>query len=259
MMNQPADGWPEITYQYVMHYFWEPGHLLLMKDRAKIDEEMAKAKLFVPKPRSRDLVHERMKAEEVPLNYFLNVLLRLAPSALRRACMEPFGVDITESGLSHLVVKTPGEYKGTGLKTQPDVHLESETARVFIEVKVDAILTHGQIEKYVRLHEELDRRTDNTKRRYILFLVKSEELKISGTKQRYCHHDVQRIFPPLFDLKADGITFGSTSWANFARTLQEELDRRLEEQSDSTEMLAVLIGDFLGDLQSRGLYKRSKI
>ena len=31
-MNQLTDGWPELTYRHIEHYFWEPQHLLLRKD-----------------------------------------------------------------------------------------------------------------------------------------------------------------------------------------------------------------------------------
>lgn len=256
-MEQNADGWPEITYQYVMHYFWEPNHLFLKKDEDKLIKATDEAKKHSEKPRRRDLVRERMLAEEVPLNYLLNVLLRLAPAAIRRACLEPFGVDLLDGGLASLVVKTPGEFKGDGLKTQPDVHLESETARVFIEVKVKAILTLQQIEKYVCLHAKLDEPRREAKRRYVLFLVNpntnSDMLEIEGIQQSILHKITHERIVKQLGHDASEVTFGATTWAKLAETLEKELDRQRGEQTEATEMLEVLIGDFLTDLKKRSL------
>jgi hypothetical protein len=125
--DQPRDGWPELTYRYVEHYYWEPQHL-----RPGVQE-----------------VDKGLRRQEVPLNYFLNVLLRLLPASYRRAVLEPFVVD---PGLDALIQRTPPERD----YVEADVYLESAASRVFIEVKVDAPLRLKQVGKYVRLHEDLN-------------------------------------------------------------------------------------------------------
>lgn len=66
---------------------------------------------------------------------------------------------------------------------QPDVHLESEVSRV------DATLTLRQVEKYVRLHRELNTLNGDPKRPYILFLVKRLPLKLAGVKTNFQDRD----------------------------------------------------------------------
>jgi hypothetical protein len=225
-----------------------------MKDRAAIDRELDKAKRRGEKRRIRDIVYERLGVEEVPLNYLLNVLLRIAPASIRHRCLEPFGIDLPYHGLTSLALKTPAEfkYRDIHLKTQPDVHLESDTARVFIEVKVGAQLTLQQVQKYVRLHAKLDE-LGGAKRAYVLFLVKPDVLALPDIKQSFTHADTGEALTALLGLEAGGITFGSTNWAAFAGKLAIEMERRCAEPGESAEMLAVLMGDFLADLRARDL------
>ncbi|CUS04891.2 protein of unknown function [Candidatus Promineifilum breve] len=237
-MKQHDDGWPELTYRYIEHYAWEPQHLLLrprdlarLRGQARIKE-----------------VYRRLRHEEVPLNYLLNVLLRLVPSTIRRECLKPFGIGQSDAGLASLTLRTPWDYKNI----QPDVHLESATARVFIEAKVDARLTLEQIKKYVTLHTDLDEK-GGVKQHYVLFLVKSRSLRITDIKQSFDHESTGSAIPALLDANDGGITFGSTSWSKFGQTLQDELERRRKQEDESNEMLATLIGDFLIDLKTRGL------
>lgn len=240
-MKQHADGWPELTYRYVEHYYWEPQHLF------------RGANTNVSGEKSIEKVYQRLRSQEVPLNYLLNVLLRIAPSSIRNRCLESFNVDSSDPGLSSLTVKTPWDYA----TIQPDVHLESPTARVFIEVKVKAHLTLKQIDKYVDLHKKLDKDKVNPKSQYVLFLVKPDLLRLKDIEQSFDHHNTNQALGTMLGPKATGVTFGSTTWANFAMALNKELDLRLGEQSDATEMLTTLIGDFLNDLKSRNLYSPS--
>lgn len=256
-MDQQPDGWPEITYQYVMHYFWEPNHLFLKKDEEKISDALFEAKKSDKSRRRRDLVLNRMKAEEVPLNYFLNVLLRILPASVRHLCLHPFGVDLSGLGLNSLSLITPDEFnfRDMGLKTQPDVHLESESARVFIEVKANDVtpLTLQQIHKYVRLHTKLDEIGGQVKRCYVLFLVPSDRLTIDGIGGPFDHDCVGEKITVQLGPEASGITFRSATWKSFAQTLNAELDRRRGEQTEAVEILTTLIGDFLADLKRRKL------
>jgi len=238
-MKHHNDGWPELTYRYIEHYAWEPQHLRLTP--GAVARALGKAPI--------EIVYERLRRQEVPLNYLLNVLLRLVPSAIRRECLKPFGIDQSDPGLASLTLRTPWDHKDI----QPDVHLESPTARIFIEVKVDARLTLKQIKKYVALHANLDKKGSVTKQHYVLFLVKTGKLIITDIKQSCDHESASSVIPALLEAKDNGITFGSTSWSKFGQTLQGELERRSKQQDETTEMLATLIGDFLTDLKARGL------
>ncbi len=238
-MRDHIDGWPELTYRYIEHYAWEPQHLLLTNSRSE-RADLSQSRI--------EAVYERLRRQEVPLNYLLNVLLRLAPAALRRECLRPFGVPLSDPGLASLALRTPCDYE----RIQPDVHLESEGARVFIEVKVNAPLTLSQIQKYIDLHSELNSR-NGSKQAYILFLVKSAILTISDVKRSFAHEGARPAIAGLINAEAGDITFGSTSWSLFGQTLAQELERRRGEETESAEILATLIGDFLADLKSRHL------
>lgn len=236
-MKHHNDGWPELTYRYIEHYAWEPQHLLLTPGgvaQAHGQERIKK-------------VYERLRRQEVPLNYLLNVLLRLVPSSVRLACLEPFGLDLTDPGLASLSLRTPLD----DASIQPDVHLESETARVFIEVKVDASLKLSQIRKYAALHAKLDMTC--IKRDYVLFLVKPAMLALTDIKQSFAHESAGLAIANLLGAEGKDITFGSTTWAEFAKTLQRELALRRTGESEAAEMLVILIGDFLADLKLRHL------
>ena len=238
-MKHHNDGWPELTYRYIEHYAWEPQHLLLPGggDAKVRGQERIKK------------VYERLRRQEVPLNYLLNVLLRLLPSSVRLACLEPFGIDLTQPGLASLSLKTPVDRKFI----QPDVHLESETARVFIEVKVDAPLKLSQIMKYVKLHTDPNGDDGCIKRSYILFLVKPTQLALTDIKRSFSHQSTGKAIADLLGAAGKDITFGSTSWAEFAKTLQREMDLRRTGENEAAEMLVSLIGDFLADLKLRHL------
>jgi hypothetical protein len=204
-MKQHIDGWPELTYRYIEHYAWEPQQLLLTSHGTaglRGQERIQK-------------VYEKLRRQEVPLNYLLNLLLRLVPSTIRRECLEPFGIDLSDPGLSTLFLRTPWDYD----HIQPDVHMESETTRVFIEVKLNAPLTLEQIKKYVKLAKP-DSSDNNTKRPYVLFLVKSATLTIGDIKQSFAHDSSGWAVAAQLDAKANGITFGSTSWTTFGQALQ---------------------------------------
>lgn len=134
------ETWPELTYRYVEFYFWEPQHI---RRKPKLDANGKPTTKPSPAPLRRHLRHD-----EVPLNYLLNVLLRLAPASVRAGCLSAFKL-APEASLAGLRLKNPGDYGFV----QPDVHLESKDARVFIELKIEASLTLKQVEKYVRLHK----------------------------------------------------------------------------------------------------------
>lgn len=236
MDKNARDGWPELTYRYVEHYYWEPQHLRPKQPSAKRRGESGV-----------EAVYRKLRKQEVPLNYLLNVLLRLAPSSLRGACLRPFGIDPGET-LGALSLMTPRDWP----TIQPDVHLESSMARVFIEVKVDAPLTSEQVKKYVDLHAALDADAGTSKAAYVLFLVRRAELLLADMDLKMPHSRVRVELPSaLPELQRSNVTFGSTNWARFGATLTQEAARPRD--GEANEMVSVLLGDFLQDLGVRGL------
>jgi hypothetical protein len=245
-MTTAKDGWPDITYRYVTHYFWEPQHLL--RTASSIAAAQASSQ------KKEDVVYRKLRTQEVPLNYLVNILLRIAPSAVRRTVLRPFGIDITEAGLASLTLKTPQEWKFI----QPDVHLESDASRVFIELKVDARLTLSQLNKYARLHRALNVEA-GVKRSYVLLLVRQQAIMLSDIKKRFSCADAASVIPSLIEGGSGETVFGATTWDAFGCQLLEELNRRQEEKNEAAEMLFVLINDFLADLDARGLLSKSSV
>lgn len=240
-----VDRWPELTYRYVKHYFWEPQHLL------HTEASIARAK---KKGLTRSqAVDALLRSQEVPLNYLLNVFLRIAPATLRRECLAPFGIDLADPGLSSLKLKAP-ELSLPFI--QPDVQLESGLSRVLIELKLDARLNIDQIRKYVRLHSDINLRSGVAKRAYVLFLVKKRPLRIHGPIGNLELVEPSVIGSRLKEalhLHADEMTFGMATWSAFAQGLRANLDHRQGNQTEADEMLGTLVGDLLADLRLRGL------
>jgi hypothetical protein len=238
-----TEGWPELTYGYVMHYFWEPQHLT--------HTVASKARAKLRKLKRREAVDELLRSQEVPLNYLLNILLRIGTASLRRTCLAPFGIDLSaDAGLTSLTLKKPVATP----TIQPDVQLESESSRVFIELKVDAPLTREQIEKYVARHIELDMAPAIAKRRYLLLLVKKDPLVLSSASWPSEKISLNAVGTRLAALWPDSdVTFGAATWPAFGQALAIELDRRKADGGEAAETFTALIGDFLADLNSRGL------
>ncbi len=239
-MKAADDGWPELTYRYVEHYFWEPQHLGLGSRRDDAATAGGKRRL--------EAVHRKLRSQEVPLNYLMNVLLRLAPSAVRRNLLGVFGVDPSCAELGSMTLRTPRD----SATIQPDVHLESSTARAFIELKVNAPLTLRQVQKYVHHHRALNENPGPAKRALLFLLVKQPTLKLADIGREFAHHESGSEIAALLPEAGGSVVFGSASWADFAQALRLELARE-DHSADVREFLAVLIGDFLADLARRKL------
>jgi hypothetical protein len=254
-VNADTDGWPEITYGYVMHYYWEPQHLL------RTVKSLADAVARHKDPWT--VVDAAMRSQEVPLNYLFNVLLRLGPTSMRSACLARFGV-APDPALASLSLRRPGEFKlDGGTKVQPDVHLESESARIFIELKLGAKLNVKQIDKYVRLHRILDEAQGVAKRGWILLLVKNDPVWLYASANEATRltdlptpvTDLPEQLSGMANLTTNNVKFGATTWNDLAIGLQEYLLGRGNESTDAQEMLETLIGDFLHDLGRKRLLR----
>jgi hypothetical protein len=219
--------WPELLYRFIEHYKWEPQHL--------------KAHDF----------DARMRRQEVPLNFMLNLLLRCSTpetiSFLLRA-FEPKHPILDDD----LELMFPWETKAT----QPDVRLEGTHSRIFIEVKVDASIKLDQARKYANLHREMDERF-GAKSHYLLFLTKRNFENVwrprptaGNFKDVHSFIGTQLSAPIGRDgSAASSVKCSATTWAIFAnglKTLRFSLneDRLVERR---------IASDFLSDLQARGL------
>lgn len=219
--------WPELLYRFIEHYKWEPQHL-------KADDFDA-----------------RMRRQEVPLNFMLNLLLRCSTpetiSSLLRA-FEP-SHPIQDDDLELMF---PWETK----TTQPDVRLEGMHSRIFIEVKVDASIKLDQARKYANLHREMDERF-GTKSHYLFFLTKRNFEDVWRPRPTVGHFKDAHSFVGAqlaaqiggVGTAASSIKCSATTWAIFAHELQTLLvslnaDRLVERR---------IASDFLSDLQARGL------
>lgn len=259
--NDP-NSWPELTYSYVEFYFWEPQHLLRTKTSIAAAEKRGEKR--------PEAIRRKLRSQEVPLNHLLNVFLRLVPTSVRLACLESFGIETLD-------LRGLGLLKGRETDfTQPDIQLESEGARVFIEIKIDAKLTLQQIQKYLLLHAYLDNEVKK-KRPYLLLLLKNSLKKFPDIELEPLHGEgpaayAQRVVAEaplpekLVKMKPirpivgayHGVLqeskFGASTWQILGDRIQQEMAQRQAKGGELGEMLGNIGGDFLLELQCRGLW-----
>lgn len=137
-------AWPELAYRLLKYFRWEPQH------------NGASAKDF----------KRTVRRLEVPLNYFFLLLLRWSSPHTIRILLRPFEVNESQKfSRIQLAPLLETDY------TQPDVCVESERARIFIEIKrkYGKIKLH-QVQKYLLLHAEMDQRSGE-KEPFLFFLT----------------------------------------------------------------------------------------
>jgi hypothetical protein len=169
-------------------------------------------------------------------------------------------------------LKVPSETKFC----QPDVLIESDASRVFIEAKIDSIVKLEQVQKYALLHATLNR--EQRKRPYLMLLTKIPFPRWwSPSKDRVFATEAHSFLKERLD-KAQGlgflkqppdktvidefeevrrnIRFGADTWNSLGGHLGM-LSAGLAETSDS-EIEARVIDDFISELYRRGLVDRPK-
>lgn len=225
--NVRPGTWPELLYRFIEHYKWEPQHL--------------KAADF----------DARMRRQEVPLNFMLNLLLRCSAPQSITFLLQAFQPDNTIPD-EDLEVMFPWETKAT----QPDVRLEGAHSRIFIEVKVDSSIKLDQVRKYADLHVEMDKRF-GTKDHYLYFLTKRsfescwlpksaviDFVNVHSFVQSQLMSERNSVEEYHDSLKCSGCT-----WSRFANQLQL-LGASL---GDGQLVERRVIGDFVRDLHNRAL------
>jgi hypothetical protein len=145
-------AWTEVLYRAIVHYAWEPQHKRHRTVREFLDA---------------------IRHHEVPLNLLLYLLLRWSPPHTVRRLLKPFGIDPSVVQLGDLRVTCPSDR----IYTQPDLCLESDMTRIFIEVKVGSKTGLPQVQKYLLLHADEDNRHGVQKTPYLLFLTQVEFVK----------------------------------------------------------------------------------
>lgn len=211
----------------------------------------------------------RLGTKELPVAFLVNLFLRVVPSAMRRALLGPFGIDVTEPGLGTLTLKTPKD----SVFIRPDVHMESESSRVFAALKVDAMPTLEDIKKYVLLHATLDE-AGPPKRPYVILLVERASVDLADVEASFPHARAATAIPELLERHPIGpalsshasesvlehyakmirqVHFGSTTWAAVAAAMAGEVQRRRAVHPELHEMLKVVAGDLIADFERRRL------
>lgn len=257
--------WCEHLYRYVEHYRWEPQHL---QDPKVSHHEEVTASFY-----------RRIREQEVPLNFLMNLLLRTIPLEMRWGLLR-LGFEDAQPRSGELLATLYGEDQ---VFTQPDCLLETQQRRFFIELKVTAQPKFEQIRKYVHLHAHLDE-VEGEKEPYLLFVspkpieqqwAKGREREL--IQQRGLEAAAQELFegeqPPLkrvvrffggetherheehmrrFSRAFSRVRLGATTWTQVASELERQVDRR---EGELREVLDALVGDFLIDLGRRGYHR----
>ena len=261
--------WPEQLYRYVEHYFWEPQHLIKTGRSTRAAHRRGE--------RNIEAFYRLIRSHEVPLNFCLNLILRIVPPSVRIAFLRQFHVDRVPS-----VVLDPQLLYGEDYSfTQPDLLLHTSTQRFFVELKVSGSASITQIEKYARLHVHLDQ-LEAPREPYLYFLTpgpvercwrpRSERavlnrdglqafagkaLRRRKTSLKQFTESIGPVPEASYDSVIDTLRVGHTTWRTIGDCLCSERDRRFAQGGELADVVNALIGDFLTDLEARGLWSRS--
>ena len=247
-MAHTRSAWPELVYRLIEHYKWEPQHLCLGQ--------------------SADKFYQRIRRHEVPLTFLLQILLRLTSPATTSALLKTFEVD--NSGISddHWQLRYPKD----AVFTQPDLWLESDRSRIFIEIKIGATIRVEQVQKYLLLHTQQDIEVGQ-KRPYLLFLTATEFMRCWRPSTIDVTDDIQDFLEkavasaPLprrlekiallgraadrYEEVKQHVQYGTASWRSLRQGL-EGIATRLKETGENQVEIAI-IRDFLHELNLREL------
>ena len=258
--------WPEQLYRYVEHYFWEPQHLIKTQDSARSARRRGE--------RNIEAFYRLIRSQEVPLNFALNLVLRVVPTGVKVAFLRQFYVNrpplrIVQPQLLHAEDHP---------FTQPDMLLQTKSQRFFVELKVSGSASTNQIEKYARLHAHLDR-LDAPREPYLCFLTPGpiergwrpgleRPLLVRQGLQRFARNALKHRQPSFKQLTEtigpspgasygaviESIRIGHARWQTIGDCLNSERDRRDRQGGEISDVMNALIGDFLTDLEARGLW-----
>ena len=260
--------WPEQLYRYVQHYFWEPQHLLKTPKAAWRAGQKGET--------TEEAFYRLIRRQEVPLNFTLNLVLRVAPVLVRTAFLQEFGREN-----DHLSFESPQLlFADDQAFTQPDVLLRTESQRIFVELKVKGGGgSTDQVEKYAWLHAYLDQ-VESPLEPYLYFLTsgpierawkpkKDRAPILQDGLQSFLTDELERrrfSSAPRFKEKwplpeeayfavVNSMRVGHATWQVIGDCLQRERGKRLKHGGEIAEVMRALLGDFLVDLRARHLWK----
>lgn len=261
--------WTDQLYQFAEFLYWEPQHINRQK---RVGSDMA----------AFDKAMEQLRTLEVPLNRLFNILMRLAPQRIKQRILGCFDVTADFGTQIEPVYIYNRHIDEKIYFVQPDITVESETAIVCIELKLGARLTLNQMYKYISLLGLWQTTLNTPKTPYLLLLTQKnlraqwdskERDKIFSNENHLAalEHYLKSSEPPkTFDWTSTfrnhyerinatlkDVRLGWATWQTLGDTLS--LERQSLSQTDPTEseqMLDVLLGDFLAELEQRRVWKR---
>ena len=267
--GRDRNTWPEQLHRYVEHYFWVPQNLIKTEKAARAARRRGEKKI--------EAFYGLIRSQEVPLNFCLNLVLRVVPPNVRIAFLRQFHVDHAPSD-----ILDPQLLYGEDRRfTQPDLLLQTSTQRFFVELKVSSSAKVDQIEKYVRLHAHLDR-LEGSREPYLYFLTpgplerswrpKSQRADLDRDGlQAFARKALKQQNPSLkqltesigpapevsYDSVIDTLRMGHATWQSIGDCLCSERDSRFAQGGEIADVMSALIGDFLTDLEARGLWNHT--
>ncbi|BAZ16082.1 hypothetical protein NIES4071_79570 [Calothrix sp. NIES-4071] len=267
-MFTTKNSWIEQVYQYVEYYYWCPQAL------NKQSTEKVGGTAFRQ-------VQERMRSYEVPLNAIFNITLRLLPSRILTNLLSLFVK--SSFGQQFALIDVYSAIPEMGNFTQPDIAIETESSRIFIEMKIGANFHLDQIYKYILLHAWLNQKTGYKQPFLLLLSPKSISKQWASTERNQIFTEDESVNSLLMylknqdlpialgDLKStefllpgasevlESLTIGSATWSEVGNYFNQELESLHQKGfNDGQEVIYKLISDFLTELKNRNLYNNSK-
>ena len=265
--GRDRNTWPEQLYRYVQHYFWEPQHLIRTTHAAWEAGKRGET--------TEEAFYRLIRTQEVPLNFALNLVLRVAPASVRTAFLQQFRFDD-----SHLPSGSPELlYAADQPFTQPDVLLKTKSQRFFVELKVTGSGSTEQVDKYIRLHAYLNS-MESPLEPHLYFLTSGpierawkpktdRALLLRDGLQTFVRNALKRHRPSVqqpsegtgpssedaYASIVNSLQVGHTTWQAIGDCLQRERDRRLSKGCEIAEVMRTLLSDFLVDLRARDLWE----
>lgn len=262
--------WPHQLYRFASFLYWEPQHINRQKRRSGDYQSYERAM-------------EKLRRIEVPLNVLFNMMLRLSPQRIKQRILNCFvPTTAAQFGQQLTYINIYDHLEGGNIDfIQPDAVLASDQARICVELKIDAALSLNQVYKYLALLELWQSTSETTKSPYLLFLTKKSLRKQWQSKERALIFTepndlncLQRYLeankPPqklkwmssptdaqeMIEQATKQVQLGWASWQMVGDVLHNELDAVDQANlSDDAEMLQTLLGDFLTELDHRGLWE----
>jgi hypothetical protein len=259
--------WTEQLYYFAEHLYWEPQHI----NKKTLPGEGGPEKFIQTR--------EKIRKQEVPLNYLFNILMRLLPLRIKNQVLgcfvAPYAIDFGQQ-LEYINIY---EQISDLYFIQPDMVLESETANICIELKVDASLSLNQIYKYLFLLGYWGTKTNVLKTPYLFLLTKKDlynqwksneraiclspedglvrlhnYLKLNKLPDRLGDSSVTHLHNRAKDI-IDRVKLGWTNWHSIGEILhKEKLSLESVTPSEGQEIMDKLISDFLVELTRRKLW-----